>query len=160
METIQIRDPGWKKVGSGIGIPDPQHWCHAANSKIAIDSLPTLQISVGIIALFGKIYDEEPILIVFSNIGKEMWKVCRSPTLCCYLQTFIECKWHKQAPLSSFRPTKGWVLHWLLWKSQQQQLKGRPIECYHFQPNSFLIGRNLLDWNLVEGKKRHLLHVW
>jgi hypothetical protein len=32
-ETGQIRDPGWKKVGSGIGdpgfginIPDPQHW--------------------------------------------------------------------------------------------------------------------------------------
>ena len=21
-----IRDPGWKKVGSGIIIPDPQHW--------------------------------------------------------------------------------------------------------------------------------------
>jgi hypothetical protein len=92
--------------------------------------------------------------------GNTLWKVCRSPTLCCYLQTIIECKWHKQAPLSSFRPTKGWVLHWFLWKSQQHQLIGRPIECYHFQPNSFLIGRNLLDWNLVEGKKRHLLHVW
>ncbi len=26
METVQIRDPGWKKVGSGINIPDPQHW--------------------------------------------------------------------------------------------------------------------------------------
>jgi hypothetical protein len=26
METIRIRDPGWKKVGSGINIPDPQHW--------------------------------------------------------------------------------------------------------------------------------------
>jgi hypothetical protein len=26
METVRIRDPGWKKVGSGINIPDPQHW--------------------------------------------------------------------------------------------------------------------------------------
>jgi hypothetical protein len=25
METVLIRDPGWKKVGSGINIPDPQH---------------------------------------------------------------------------------------------------------------------------------------
>jgi hypothetical protein len=24
-ETVRIRDPGWKKVGSGINIPDPQH---------------------------------------------------------------------------------------------------------------------------------------
>ena len=23
---MRIRDPGWKKVGSGINIPDPQHW--------------------------------------------------------------------------------------------------------------------------------------
>jgi hypothetical protein len=25
METVRIRDPGWKKVGFGINIPDPQH---------------------------------------------------------------------------------------------------------------------------------------
>jgi hypothetical protein len=25
METVRIRDPGWKKVGSGINIPDPPH---------------------------------------------------------------------------------------------------------------------------------------
>jgi hypothetical protein len=25
METVRIRDPGWKKVGSGINISDPQH---------------------------------------------------------------------------------------------------------------------------------------
>jgi hypothetical protein len=25
IETIRIRDPGWKKVGSGINIQDPQH---------------------------------------------------------------------------------------------------------------------------------------
>jgi hypothetical protein len=31
--------------------------CHVVNSNIAIGSLPTLQISVGIFALFEKIYD-------------------------------------------------------------------------------------------------------
>jgi hypothetical protein len=25
MEKIRIRDPGWKKFGYGINIPDPQH---------------------------------------------------------------------------------------------------------------------------------------
>jgi hypothetical protein len=30
MGTIQIRDPGWKKVGSGINIPDP-HYCGAGS---------------------------------------------------------------------------------------------------------------------------------
>ncbi len=25
METVRIRDPGWKKVVSGINIPDPPH---------------------------------------------------------------------------------------------------------------------------------------
>ncbi len=32
IETIRIRDPGWKKVGSGINIPDPQH-CIRGGSK-------------------------------------------------------------------------------------------------------------------------------
>jgi hypothetical protein len=31
METVRIRDPGWKKVGSGINIPDPQHWLNASS---------------------------------------------------------------------------------------------------------------------------------
>jgi hypothetical protein len=38
------------------------------NSNIAVDSLPTLQISLGIIALFEKLYDGKPILPVISNI--------------------------------------------------------------------------------------------
>jgi hypothetical protein len=45
--------------------------CHVVNSNIAIGSLPTLQISLGIVALFEKIYDGEPILTVFSNIGED-----------------------------------------------------------------------------------------
>jgi hypothetical protein len=49
---------------------------HVVNSNIAIDSLPTLQISLGIIALFEKIYDREPILTVFSNIGEEVQYGC------------------------------------------------------------------------------------
>ncbi len=49
-----------------------------------------------------------------------MWKVCRSPILCCYLQTIIDCKWHKQGSLSSFRPPTGWGLQRFLWKSQRE----------------------------------------
>jgi hypothetical protein len=41
---------------------------HVVNSIIAIGSLPTLQISVGIFALFEKIYDGEPIVTVVSNM--------------------------------------------------------------------------------------------
>ncbi len=41
------------------------------NSNIAIDSSPTNQISVEILALFEKIYDGEPILTVVSDIGED-----------------------------------------------------------------------------------------
>ncbi len=44
---------------------------HVVNSNIANDSLPMLQVSLGIIMLFEKIYDEEPILTVISNIGED-----------------------------------------------------------------------------------------
>ncbi len=37
-----------------------------AISNIAIDSLPTLQISLGIVALLENIYDGEPIFTIFS----------------------------------------------------------------------------------------------
>ncbi len=42
------------------------------NSNIAIGSLPTLQISLGTVASFEKIYDGEPILTVVSNIGEDV----------------------------------------------------------------------------------------
>ncbi len=40
------------------------------NSNVAIGSLQTIKISLGIVALFEQIYDEVPILKVFSNIGE------------------------------------------------------------------------------------------
>jgi hypothetical protein len=49
--------------------------CHVV---IAIDSLPTLQISVGIVVSFEKIYELEPILTVFSNIGENVQYRCFS----------------------------------------------------------------------------------
>ncbi len=49
---------------------------HVVNSNNAIDSLPTLQVSLEIIALFEKIYDREPILTVISNIGEEVQYRC------------------------------------------------------------------------------------
>jgi hypothetical protein len=46
--------------------------CQVVNSNIAIGSLPTLPISLGIIALFEKMYDGERILTVFSNIREDV----------------------------------------------------------------------------------------
>ncbi len=43
---------------------------HMLNSNNAIHSLPTVQMSLGIVALFEKIYDGEWILTVFSVIGE------------------------------------------------------------------------------------------
>jgi hypothetical protein len=51
--------------------------CHVVNSNIAIGSLPTLQILLGIIvALFEKINDSEPIFTVVSNIGEDVQYRC------------------------------------------------------------------------------------
>ncbi len=35
---MRIRDPGWKKFGSGINIPDPQH-CMISSSTYGVDAL-------------------------------------------------------------------------------------------------------------------------
>jgi hypothetical protein len=50
--------------------------CNMVDSNIAIGSLPTLQISLGIFALFEKIYDSEPILADISNIGNDLQYRC------------------------------------------------------------------------------------
>ncbi len=47
---------------------------HVVISKIAIGALSTLQISLGIVALFEKIYYKVPILTVFSNIREEQYR--------------------------------------------------------------------------------------
>jgi hypothetical protein len=46
--------------------------CDVVNSNIAIGSLPTLHISLVIVAFFEKIYNGEPILTVVSNIGEDV----------------------------------------------------------------------------------------
>jgi hypothetical protein len=46
------------------------------NSNITIGSLPPLQISLGIIALFEKIYYGEPVFTVFSNTGEDVQYRC------------------------------------------------------------------------------------
>ncbi len=45
---------------------------HVVNSNIAIGSLPRLQISLGILALFEKISYGDPILTVVPNIGEDV----------------------------------------------------------------------------------------
>ncbi len=50
--------------------------CHVVNSNIAIGSLPTLQLSHGLLALFENIYYGEPIFTDFSNIGEDVQYRC------------------------------------------------------------------------------------
>jgi len=64
----------------------------------------------------------------------------KAPTLYRYWETIIVFKWQKQGSLRSLMPLTGWGLHQFYWKFPREQLKARPIECYHFQPASFLIG--------------------
>ncbi len=45
--------------------------CHVVNSNIAIGSLPTLQTSHGLLALFEKIYYRDPIFTVISKNGED-----------------------------------------------------------------------------------------
>ncbi len=49
---------------------------HLVNSNVAIGSLPTLQISLGIVAFFEKNYNSEPILTAVSNIGEDVQYRC------------------------------------------------------------------------------------
>jgi hypothetical protein len=49
---------------------------HLVDSNIALDSSPTIQISLEIVAFFEKICDGEPILIVVSNIGENVQYRC------------------------------------------------------------------------------------
>jgi hypothetical protein len=50
--------------------------CNVVDSNIAIDSLPTVQISPGIVALFEMIYDGELIFTDFSSIGEDVQYRC------------------------------------------------------------------------------------
>ncbi len=50
--------------------------CHVVNSNIGIGSLPTLQTSHGLLALFEKIYNGDPIFTVISNIGEDVQYRC------------------------------------------------------------------------------------
>ncbi len=50
--------------------------CHVVNSNIVIDSLPTLQMSHGLLALFEKIYYGDPIFTVISNNGEDVQYRC------------------------------------------------------------------------------------
>jgi hypothetical protein len=56
--------------------------CHVVNSNIDNGALPTLQISLGNVALFEKIYDDGPILTVFSNIGEYVQYRCFNSIKC------------------------------------------------------------------------------
>ncbi len=136
--------------------------CHVVNSNIAIGSLPTLQISVGMLRyfLFEKIIMMFRFLPSFQISGRMyntvvsikcmMWKVCRNPRFYRYLQTIIECKRHKQGSLSSFRPPTGWGLYRFLWRSQREYLKGDLSNITTFNPLLF----SLVDTFTVNSVER------
>ena len=50
--------------------------CHVVNSNIAIGSLPSLQTSHGLLAVFEKIYYGDPIFTVISNNGEDVQYRC------------------------------------------------------------------------------------
>ncbi len=50
--------------------------CHVVNSNIAIGSLPILQMSHGLLALFEKIYYRDPLFTVISNNRKDVQYRC------------------------------------------------------------------------------------
>jgi hypothetical protein len=50
--------------------------CHVVNSNIAIVSLPILQTSHGLLALFEKIYYGDRIFAVISNSGEDVQYRC------------------------------------------------------------------------------------
>ena len=50
--------------------------CHVENSNIAVGSLPTLQTTHGLLALFEKIYYGDPIFAVISNNGEDVQYRC------------------------------------------------------------------------------------
>ncbi len=99
--------------------------CHVVNSNIAISSLPTLQISLGIVALFEKIHDGESILTVSPNIGEVIplfqlgvWcEKCVEARHYAVIRKQLLISNVKQGSLSSFRPLTWWRLHRFVWKS-------------------------------------------
>ncbi len=115
----------------------------------------THQISLGIIALFVKIYYIEPILtvVIYKYRGG-----CTIPLfqLTAWCEKCVAARHYadigKQLLFTNNRNrVRGAVLGLsqdgactdLLWKSQREYLIGRTIECYHFQTTSFLIGQYL-----------------
>ncbi len=74
------------------------------NSNIAISSLQTFQISLGIVALFKKIYDGEPNLTVVSNIGEDVQYRCFNSVSDVKSLSLPDT-------LPIFKPLTGWGLH-------------------------------------------------
>jgi hypothetical protein len=100
------------------------------NSNIAIGSLPTIQISLGIVALFEKIYDGEPILTVVSNIGKDVQYLyfnkvyyVKSVSQPDNMPIFGSNYWFQMTETGfaqQFYASHKRGLHWFVWKSQRE----------------------------------------
>jgi hypothetical protein len=71
MERIRIRDPGWKKFGSGINIPDPQH-CRKAkkNSGERISKKEAHLIAGFLLSVDGQVRGAR---LEYLLLGVEQW---------------------------------------------------------------------------------------
>ncbi len=84
---------------------------HVVNSNNAIHSLPTVKVLLGIVAIFEKIYDVEPILIVFFVIGEDVCTICFRSVCCekCVAARYYAAVW-KQLLISNDRNRVRWIV--------------------------------------------------
>ena len=124
--------------------------CHVVNWNIAINSLPTIPISLAIVALYEKIYDGESSLSVFScylggcteqyehervSTKCMMWNLSRPDTIGPYSDTITDYKW--QGSLNSSRRLTGWGLHRFVWNLSVNSLKSFLSNATTFNPLIF-----------------------
>ncbi len=98
---------------------------HVVNLNITIDSLSTLQISVGIIALFEKMQPD----------------------------TIIDFKWQKKDLLSSLKPLTGWGLQKFFWKFQREELNRDQWNDTKFNPPLFALVITFKNWIFYKSVK-------
>jgi hypothetical protein len=78
METVRILDPGWKKVGSGINIPDPPHWL-TVNLELACTILETVSVDSGSELVFK-------MFLNFDDLGRKSIRSFSEHCACYFLK--------------------------------------------------------------------------
>jgi hypothetical protein len=82
METFRIRYPGWKKVGSGINIPDPQHCIFQCQESFLHSLIQTVPIQLRILTFTGKNFRIPFILtVLWLFLSFEDWRICKQKVI-------------------------------------------------------------------------------